>query len=109
MLHSIKQKASLTHPALNFRNKDGGYTFYQRIPLSNCEPMLEHCGTHCHTVWYLLSVNLFSIGTSLVELGLKDLVEHYDTYEEYWYKNGIFIDHLSLGYHKTMEQLWNQT
>ena len=74
MIQSIKQDASLTHPAFNFRNKDGQYTHYQRIPLSNCEPMPEHCGTHCHTVWYILRVNLVSIGTSLVELGVKDLV-----------------------------------
>ena len=38
----IKQEASLTHLAFNFRNKDSGYTLYQRIPLSNCcEPMPE--------------------------------------------------------------------
>ena len=29
--------------------------------------------------------------------------------KEYWYKYGIFIDHLSLGYHKTMEQLNKQS
>ena len=74
MLHSIKQEVSLTQPAFNFRNKDSGFTLYQRIPFSNCEPMPEHCGTHCHTVWYLLSVNLISIGSSLVEIDLKDLV-----------------------------------
>ena len=70
----LNREPSLTHSAFNFKNKDGGYTLYQRIPQSNCEPMLERCGTHCHTVWYLQSVNLASIGTSLVELCLKDLV-----------------------------------
>ena len=74
MLHFIKQEAFLTHSTFNFRNKDSGYTLYQRIPLSNCEPMPEHCGTHCHAVWYLMSVNLVRNGSSLVELGLKNLV-----------------------------------
>ena len=54
MLHSIKQEASLTHPAFNFRNKDGRHTLYQRIPLSNCEPIPEHW-------WYPLPHSMVSI------------------------------------------------
>ena len=38
MVHSIAQEPSLTHPTFNFRNKDSGYTLYQRIPLSTVNP-----------------------------------------------------------------------
>ena len=70
----INRESSSTHPGFNFRNIDDGYTLHQRITLSNCGPMGEFCGTHCHTVWYRQKVNLASISTSLVELGLKDLI-----------------------------------
>ena len=60
----LNRERSLTHWHLISGTKMVGTHFTKEY----------HCGTPCHTVWYLQSVNLVGIDTSLVEFGLKDLV-----------------------------------